>query len=109
MKGFPGNMKDVMQQMKKVKQELEDKQAELEDMKVEATSGGGMVKVVANGREEILDIQIDPEVVDPDDVEMLEDLILAAIKEVQGKVKDLVKEEIGGLAGGLNLPDIPGL
>jgi DNA-binding YbaB/EbfC family protein len=109
MKGFPGNIKDVMQQMKKVKKELEEKQAELEQMKVEATSGGGMVKVVANGKEEILDIEIDQEVVDPNDVEMLEDLILAAIKEVQGKVKELVKKEIGGLAGGLNLPDIPGL
>lgn len=108
MRGFPGNIKDVMQQMKKVKEELEEKQAELEEMRVEATAGGGMVKVVANGKEEILDIDIEPEVVNPNDVEMLEDLILAAIKEVQGKVKDLVKKEIGGLTGGLDLPDIPG-
>lgn len=109
MKGMPGNFQEVMKQVKKAQELLEQKQQELAELRIEATSGGGMVKVVANGREQILDIDIDKEVVNPEDVGMLEDLVLAAIKEVQTKVKEVAQQEMGGLLGGLGLPNIPGL
>ncbi len=106
---FPGQMREAMKQLKKAQELLEKKQEELGAMRIEASAGGGMVKVIANGREEILDIQIDKEVVNPNDVDMLEDLILAAIKEVQAKVKEIVQREMGGLMGSLGLPNLPGL
>jgi len=109
MKGMPGNLQEIMRQVKRAQELLAKKQEELAELRIEATSGGGMVKVIANGREEILDIEIDKEVVDPEDVEMLEDLILAAIKEVQAKVKEVAQKEMGSLLGGLGLPNIPGL
>ena len=108
MKGF-GNIKDIMKKAQKMQDELKEKREELAEKRVEASSGGGMVKVIANGNEEIIDIQIDEEVVDPEDVEMLEDLILAALKDVKEQVQELAKEELGGMAGGLDLPNIPGL
>lgn len=106
---FPGGMKDAMKQVKKMQEMMEQKQQELANKRVEAAAGGGMVKVVANGKEEIVDIQIAKEVVNPDDVEMLEDLILAAIKEAQAKSKELAQREMAGLMGQLGLPNIPGL
>lgn len=108
MKGF-GNIKDIMKKAQKMQDELEEKREKLAEKEVEASSGGGMVKVVANGNEEIIDIQIDEEVVDPEEVEMLEDLILAALKDVKEQVEELAKEELGGMAGGMDLPNIPGL
>lgn len=108
MKGF-GDINDIMKKAQKMQDEIEEKKEELAEKRVEATTGGGMVKVIANGNEEIMDIQIEEEVVDSEDVEMLEDLILAAVNEVQNKVQDMAKEELGGLAGGLDLPNIPGL
>lgn len=102
-------MREAMKQLKKAQELLEKKQEELGAMRIEASAGGGMVKVIANGREEILDIQIDREVVNPNDVDMLEDLILAAIKEVQAKVKEIVQREMGGLMGSLGLPNVPGI
>ncbi|HIC96300.1 TPA: YbaB/EbfC family nucleoid-associated protein [Candidatus Bipolaricaulota bacterium] len=107
MKGFPGNIQELMRQVKRAQELLAKKQEELAEMKVEASSGGGMVKVVANGQEEILDIKISPEVVDPQDVGMLEDLILAAIREARAKAKELAQREMGGLFGSLGLPNIP--
>ncbi len=108
MKGF-GNIKDIMQKAQKMQDELEEKKEKLAEEEVEASSGGGMVKVVANGNEEIIDIEIDPEVIDPEEVEMLEDLILAALKDVKEQVEELAKDELGGMAGGMDLPNIPGL
>lgn len=108
MKGIPGNMREIMKQVKRAQELLEKKQEELAQMRIEATSGGGMVKVIANGKEEILDIVIDKEVVNPAEVDMLEDLILAAIKEMQAKVKEITQREMGGLMSNLGLPNIPG-
>ena len=104
-----GNMRQIMKQVQKAQELMQKKQDELAQMRVEASAGGGMVKVVANGREEITDISIDKEVVSPDDVGMLEDLILAAIKEVQGKAKELQQKEMSGLMGSMGLPNIPGM
>lgn len=106
MGGFSGNIMELLGRMRKAKQALQAKQAELKKLRVEATSGGGMVKVVANGQEEILGITIDPEVVDPEDTKLLEDLLLAAIKEVQRKAKAQVKKKVGSLVDSLNFPDI---
>ena len=109
MPGFPKNPLDAVRQLKKVQEMVEQKQKELGEMRVEATAGGGMVKVIANGKEEIINIKIDREVVNPDDVPMLEDLVLAAIKEAQVKAKEIVQREMGGLMSNLGLPNIPGL
>lgn len=106
---FPSGMKEAMKQVKKMQELMEQKQQELAAKRVEASSGGGMVKVIANGREEIVDIELSKEVVNPDDIEMLEDLILAAIKEAQAKSKELSQREMSGLMGQLGLPNIPGL
>jgi hypothetical protein len=106
---FPGKLGEVMKQMRKAQELVQKKQEELATLRIEATSGGGMVKVIANGRDEILDIQIDKEVVNPQDVQMLEDLILAAIKEAQTKSKEAAQKEMGSLMGDLGLPNIPGL
>ena len=110
MPDFPGgNLKAAMKQVQKAQELMAKKQEELGAMRVEASSGGGMVTVVANGQEEILDIKLDKEVVNPDEVDMLEDLILAALKEVHLKAKELVQKEMSGLMGHLGLPNIPGL
>ena len=103
MKGL-GN---IMKQAQKMQQEMAKIQEELAHKKVEAASGGGMVTVEANGQQEILSIKIDPEVINPDDKEMLEDLILSAVNEASRKAKDLMKSELAKVTGGLNLP--PGI
>lgn len=103
-----GNMKQIMRQVQKAQDLMQKKQDELGTMRVEATAGGGMVKVVATGKEEIVDITIDPEVVSVDEVDMLEDLILAAIKEVQNKAKELAQKEMGSVMGNMGLPNMPG-
>ncbi|OGF54247.1 MAG: nucleoid-associated protein, YbaB/EbfC family [Candidatus Fraserbacteria bacterium RBG_16_55_9] len=106
---FPGKLGEMMKQVKKAQELVQKKQEELANLRIEATSGGGMVKVVANGRDEILDVKLDKEVVNPEDVQMLEDLILAAIKEAQTKAKEAAQKEMGSLVGNLGLPNIPGL
>jgi DNA-binding YbaB/EbfC family protein len=81
-------------------------QEELAEKTVESSSGGGMVKVTANGRQQILSIQIEKEVVDPEDVEMLQDLVLAAINDALAKAQEMVSSEMGKLTGGLNIPGL---
>jgi DNA-binding YbaB/EbfC family protein len=97
---------DMMKQVQKMQGKMAEMQAELEATEVEGSSGGGMVKVVANGKNEILSITIDPEVVDRDDVEMLQDLILAAVNQTREKVLDLQTDQMSGLTGGLNIPGL---
>jgi len=108
MKGVP-NMGNLMKQAQQFQTRMAKLQEELGQKTVGASAGGGMVTVVANGQQEILSITIDPEVVDPEDVEMLQDLVLAAVNDGLTKAKDMVNEEMGKLTGGLNLPNIPGL
>ena len=76
------------------------------EKKVETASGGGMVKVVANGRQQVVSIQIEKEVVDPEDVEMLQDLILAAVNDALAKSQEMVSEEMSKLTGGMNIPGL---
>jgi DNA-binding YbaB/EbfC family protein len=108
MKGMP-NMGNLMKQAQQFQSKMAKLQEELGERTVEASSGGGMVTVVANGKQEILSIGIDPEVIDPEDVDMLQDLILAAANDALTKAKNMVNEEMGQLTKGLNLPNIPGL
>ena len=102
MKGM-GNM---MKQAQKLQSQMMKLQEELADRTVESSSGGGMVTVVANGRQQIVSIKIENEVVDPDDVEMLQDLVLAAANDALAKAQEMVSSEMGKLTGGLNIPGL---
>jgi nucleoid-associated protein EbfC len=97
-------MGNVMKQAQKLQAKMLKLQEELADRTVETTAGGGMIKVIANGRQQVLAITIDPEVVDPEDVEMLQDLILAAVNDALTKAQDMVAGEMGKLTGGMNIP-----
>lgn len=81
-------------------------QEELAEKEVEGTAGGGVVKVVMNGQKQVLSVEIDPEAVDPEDVEMLQDMVTAAFNEAMKKVDDLVSKDLGKLTGGLNVPGL---
>lgn len=102
------NMGKIMKQAKKLQEQMGKLQEELASKTVEASTGGGMVKVVATGKRELQSIEISPEVVDPDDIEMLQDLTLAAVNEALRKAEELATSEMGRIAGGMNL-NIPGL
>jgi nucleoid-associated protein EbfC len=97
------NPLEMMKQAQELQQRL---QAQMSEMSVEATAGGGMVTVVVNGHKQLQRITIDPTVVSREDVEMLQDLILAAVNDAQRRVDDELKRNLGGLMGGLNLPGI---
>lgn len=99
-----GNINNLMKQAQKFQQQMEEMQGELETKKFQASVGGGAVAAVANGKKEIIDIKIKPEVVDPDDVEMLEDLILSACNEALKKAESETANEMRKLTGGMNLP-----
>jgi DNA-binding YbaB/EbfC family protein len=94
------NINQMMKQAQQMQQRL---QKQMEDLRVEATAGGGMVTVVVNGNKQVQSLTIDPEVVSKDDVEMLQDLILAAINDAQRKAEDELNRHMGGLRGGLGL------
>ncbi len=102
MKGM-GNM---MKQAQKLQAQMIKLQEELAEKTVETSSGGGMVKVVANGKQQIVSIEIEKEVVDPDDVDMLQDLILAAVNDALTKSQEMVSGEMGKLTGGMKIPGL---
>ncbi|WP_026568951.1 MULTISPECIES: YbaB/EbfC family nucleoid-associated protein [Sediminibacillus] len=99
-----GNMNKMMKQMQKMQKDMMKAQEELQEMSFEGAAGGGMVKVTANGKKEITDIQINEEVVDPDDLDMLQDLILAATNDVLKQVEDKTNDTMGQFTKGLNMP-----
>ena len=99
-------MGKMMKQAQQLQSKMLKLQEEMADKTVETSSGGGMVKVVANGRQQILSIQIEQEVIDPDDVEMLQDLILAAINDALIKSQEMATQEMSKLTGGLNIPGL---
>ena len=103
--GFGGNMGNLMKQAEKMQKDMQKMQAELEERLVEASSGGGAVSVVVSGKKELTEITIKPEAVDPEDVEMLQDLILAAVNEALRKADDMVSGEMKKITGG----GLPGL
>lgn len=99
-----GNMNNMMRQMQKMQNKMMKAQEELHEMEFEASVGGGMVTVTANGKREIINIQIEEEVVDPEDIDMLQDLVLAAVNEVMNKVEEKTDATMGQFTKGLNLP-----
>jgi DNA-binding YbaB/EbfC family protein len=105
--GFPmggmGNMQQLMKQAQRMQENMTKKQAELNAQEFTAASGGGMVKVTVNGAREVLAVEIDPQCVDPDDVEMLQDLVLSAVNSALKEAASTVEQEMGKLTGGMNL------
>ncbi len=111
--GFPGNMgKMLKKQMDDMQRKMERIQAELGEERIEASVGGGMVTAVANGLGELHEVRIKPEVIDPDEADMLQDLVVAAVNEALGRAQVLREERMSEVTGGLNLPgmgNLPGL
>ena len=107
--GGPQNQKVLMRQAQKMQELFVATQAELEAREFKVTSGGGMVEVTMNGKKEITALAIKPEIVDPDDIEMLQDVIMAAVNEASKQVEETSNAELGKITGGLNLPGMPGL
>ena len=105
----PQNQKDLMRQAQKMQEQFAATQAELEAREFKVTSGGGMVEVTMNGKKEITALAIKPGIVDPDDIEMLQDVIMAAVNEASKQVEETSNAELGKITGGLNLPGMPGL
>jgi DNA-binding YbaB/EbfC family protein len=103
MKGGMGN---IMKQAQKLQAKMVKLQEELAEKTVEASAGGGMVRVVANGKQQIVSIDIEKEVIDPDDSEMLQDLIIAAVNEALTNAQEMVSGEMGKLTGGLSIPGL---
>ena len=109
--GFPGmmggaNMQQLARQAQKLQQQMTKMQEELDAREFEATSGGGMVTAKVNGKRELLAITIKPEAVDPDDVEMLEDMVMAAVNEALRTAAETVEREMGKLTGGMGMPGL---
>ncbi|SEN91246.1 hypothetical protein SAMN05216454_1297 [Peptostreptococcus russellii] len=104
--GMPGgmNMNNLLKQAQKMQADMQKQQEELESKEVEASVGGGAVVVKMNGKKELVDIAIKPEVLDPDDVEMLQDLVLSAVNQAINEVDELQKSQMSKLTGGMNLP-----
>ena len=101
-----GGLGDMMKQVQKMQAKMADLQEELEKLEVEGSAGGGMVKVIANGKGDIRSITIDPEVVDPEEVDMLQDLIIAAFNQAREKSQEIQSEQMSQLTGGLSIPGL---
>lgn len=102
--GIPGNMNQMMKQVQKMQRDMEKTQQELEERVYEASAGGGAIHVKVSGKKELLEISLEPGIVDPDDVEMLQDLIIVAVNEALKTAEAEVSKEMGKITGGLNLP-----
>ncbi|MBQ2826185.1 MAG: YbaB/EbfC family nucleoid-associated protein [Clostridia bacterium] len=106
MGGGPGNMNSMLRQAQKMQEDMQNLQAELDEKEYEVSAGGGVVKVKINGKREILGIDIAEEVVDPDDIETLSDILVAAVNEAIKKVDDTNSSEMNKITSGLNIPGI---
>ncbi|WP_195419001.1 YbaB/EbfC family nucleoid-associated protein [Paraclostridium bifermentans] len=109
-KGFPGmmpgNMNQLLKQAQKMQTDMQKMQEDLETKEIETSVGGGAVTVKVNGKKEVVDIKIKPEVVDPDDIEMLQDLVLSAVNEALRSVDDMQSSQMNKLTGGMNIPGL---
>ena len=106
MGGGPQNMQAMLKQAQKMQENIEAKKAELEAKEYVVTSGGGMVEITMTGKHEVKAIGINPEVVDPEDVEMLEDMLVAALNEVTRQIDEEAERELDIVTGGLNIPGL---
>lgn len=98
------NMQQIMRQAQKMQKKMEEAQEEAANQIVEASAGGGMVSVKVNGKQELLEISIEKDVINPEDVEMLQDLIVAAVNEGMKKAQQIMQDKLQGITGGLNIP-----
>ena len=105
MTGLP-NFRDLLQKARSMQEQM---QQEIEALRVEASAGGGLVTVRMNGKKQILELKIDPQALEDNDLEMLQELVKGAVNQAQHEVDEQMKKKLGGLAGGLGLPNIPGL
>ena len=106
MGGGPQNMQAMLRQAQKMQEDIETKKAELDEKEYTVTSGGGMVEITLKGNHEVKTIGLNPEVVDPEDVEMLEDMLVAAFNEAIRQIDEQSERELGKLTGGLNIPGL---
>ncbi|KPJ65810.1 MAG: nucleoid-associated protein [Syntrophobacter sp. DG_60] len=106
MTGGTMNINQLIRQMQKIQSRVTELEEELADKTVESSVGGGMVKVVANGRRQIVSITIDKEVINPDEVEMLQDLIIAAVNDALRKTQEMISTEISKITGGIKIPGL---
>lgn len=106
--GFPGggNMNNMMKQMQKLQKQMENLEEDLKNQEVTGTSGGGAVEATVNGKKELIRIKIDEAVVDPEDVDMLEDLVLTAVNNAMDEADSVANQKMGKLTGGLNIPGL---
>nr|WP_330383758.1 YbaB/EbfC family nucleoid-associated protein [Clostridioides difficile] len=101
-----GNMNNLLKQAQKMQENMQKAQQELENKEVEASVGGGAVTVKVNGKKEVIDITIKPEVVDPDDIEMLQDLVLSAVNQALRNIDDIQASQMSKVTGGMNIPGL---
>ena len=101
---FGGNMQGMMKKVQKMQKEMKKLQEDLKKRTVEATVGGGVLTIVMNGEKNVESVHIDPSFIDPEDAEMLEDLMVAAVNEASKKVDDMMAQEMSKITGGMNLP-----
>ncbi len=101
-----GGIGNIMKQAQQMQRRMAEMQEELENKKVEASAGGGMVTAVVNGKQQLLELKIDPTAVDPEDVEMLQDLVTAAVNEAIKQSQQMAQEEMGKITGGMNIPGL---
>ncbi|PTH24868.1 YbaB/EbfC family nucleoid-associated protein [Staphylococcus auricularis] len=99
-----GNMQQMMKQMQKMQKKMAEEQEKLKEERIQGTAGGGMVTVTVSGQKEVIDVEIKEEAVDPDDIEMLQDLVVAATNEAMNKADELTQERLGKHTKGLNIP-----
>jgi len=104
MGGGPGNMQAMLRQAQKMQEDMQRVQAELEEQEYTASAGGGAVSATVNGKHQLTALTIDPEVIDPEDSEMLADLVMAAVNEAQRKAAQTAEDEMGKVTGGMGLP-----
>lgn len=105
--GFPGgNMNNMMKQVQKMQKEMEKAQKEIEEKEFVSTSGGGVVEATVNGKKELLNISIDEDVIDPEDKEMLEDLVVAAVNDAMKKADQFSQSQMGKVTGNMNIPGL---
>lgn len=100
--GMPGNMSQLMKQAQRMQRQMEEAQAQLDEVEVSATAGGGAIEVTANGKKEITKVKIDPDAVDPEDVETLEDLVMVAVNDALHKVDEVSQASMSKITGGMN-------
>lgn len=104
--GMGGNMNNMIRQAQRMQEEMLKAQEELGEKTVEASVGGGVVSVVVNGKKEIVELTIKPEAVDPEDVEMLQDLVMSAVNEAMRKADDMAASSMSKITGGMNIPGL---